>query len=109
MRVRQLLRRINADDRQVCFRVFANQIGRKDLAIGQRDFQLVRSMDNVTIRENKAVRRDNKTGAGTAAFLSTLSLFIRFMDADIDHRRADLIDRAGHCPRIAVQQLLVTK
>ena len=58
--------RINPQDRQVCFRVFAHQVGIRSATVAQRDLDLAGAVDNVAIGQEQTVRADDKPGTTAA-------------------------------------------
>ena len=68
------VRRVNADDRQVRVRVRADEMRIGPATVGERDFNPLRAMHDVAVRENKTVRRDDETRPAAAAFLGRVPL-----------------------------------
>ncbi len=55
------VRRVNAHDRQVRVRVSADEMRIRPATVGERDFNPLRAMHHVAVRENKTIRRDDET------------------------------------------------
>src|ERR1043166_2983611 len=106
MRVNQL-GRVDADDREVRFRVLANQSGAKCAAVSSGNFQSACAVNNVAVRENVAVGRDYEARPRAAGFRSALLPALSMMHANVYHGWANLLDDATNSPRVAVEQFAI--
>ena len=79
----------------------------EDAAIRQRNFHSARTVDDVAVGEDEAVRRNDKARARAARFRAGLPCGVGVVHADIHHRGTDLLDHAGDGSGIAVQQFVV--
>src|SRR5258706_16442311 len=105
MRVNQL-GSVDADDREVRFRVLANHSGRKCAAVRCGNFQSACTVNDVAVREHVPVGRDYKTRARTAGFRSALPSVVSMLHADVYDGWANLLDDATDGPRIGIERFL---
>src|SRR6266436_8361884 len=95
------LRRADADDREVRFRVLANQSGAKCTAVSSGNFQSACTVDDVAVRENVPVGRYYEARPRAAGFRSALLPALSMMHATVYHGWANLLDDATDSPRVA--------
>ena len=62
------VRRVDANDRQVGFRIVADQVRVRPAAIGEHHFNSVSPVNDVTVGENETVRGDDEPGTAPSAF-----------------------------------------
>lgn len=86
-------RGVDANHRQIRFRVFANHGGIEHQTVREPHFKFDPAVNDVAVRENEAVRRDDKTGAAASGF--GLGLAMGFVNANVHHRRTDGLDHTG--------------
>src|SRR6266481_8641216 len=106
MRVNQL-GSVDADDREVRFRVLANHGGPKCAAVSSSNFQSACAVNDMAVREHVPVGRDYKTRPRAAGFRSALPSVVGMMHADVYDGWANLLDDATDSPRIGVEQFLI--
>src|SRR5262245_57218160 len=105
MRVNQL-GSIDADNREIRFRILANQIGAKHAALRRGNLQPACPMDDVAVRENITVGRNHKARPGPAGFGSALTV-VSMVHADVYHRWANLSDDTRDGPRVVIEQFAI--
>ena len=96
------VRRINPENRQVRVRVCADEMRVRVPAIGQRDFNPVRAMNDVAVGQDEPVRRDDKSGAAATRLLPRASC-PGFSHVNLHHRRADRFRGGNNSIGIRVQ------
>ena len=100
------IRSVDADDRQVRLRVCTDDSRLRPPAIGQRTFNPVRAVDDVTVGEGKAIGRDDETRPAAAALAAAAS-GIAFAHINFHHRRADRFRRVDNGIGIRIQQYFI--
>ena len=101
------MRRIDAHDGEVRVRVVADKRCRESPSVCRRDFDLLRGVDDMAVRQDETIRRDDEARAAPARVLCWPTLTPTVAHANVDHSGPDSLDDAGHRPGIAVQQLIV--
>jgi hypothetical protein len=99
------VRRINAKDGEVRFRVFTDQMGIGTAAIVKVDLDFVRAMDDVTVGQHQSVRADDK--AGTTARTNFAAARDALVDFDVHDGMADLVGGMNHRLGIRVKQFAI--
>ena len=85
------------NDREVGVGIAADDIGAKRSAIGQRHREARRTMDDVAVREDEAVRGEDDTGPAAA------------LGVDLHDRRPNHVDRLNHRTRVRVEEIVVVR
>jgi hypothetical protein len=76
-------------------RIVSHEITTSLTTVGQRDRQLIRAMDDVTVREHETVGREDHTRATTTSALYA------------NDSRGDGLDCVNYGRRIRIEQLIV--
>jgi hypothetical protein len=87
--------RVDPENGKVGVRIVSHEITARLAAIGQRDRQLVRPMDDVTVGEHETVGREDHTRATTTSALYA------------NDSRGDGLDCVNDGRRIRIEQLIV--
>src|SRR6266478_2929156 len=106
MRVNQL-GSVDADDREVRFRVLANHSGPKCAAVSSGNFQSACAVNDMAVREHVAVGRDYEARPRAAGFRAALPSALSMMHADVYDGWANLLDDATDSPRVVVEQFAI--
>src|SRR5215510_6565741 len=94
------VRRVDPDYGQIGFGIVADQLRLASPTVEQRHLDLRRAVDDVVVGQQKAVGREDESGAAAAPPGAVRNL-------DVDHRRADLLGRPDDRLRIGVEQFSV--
>ena len=86
------LRRADTNDSKIAIRIVADQVRGKSPRVGERNVEFTRAMNDVAVRENEAIRGDDKARA--AAMTRTASRFI--LDANVNDRGRNLVHGGSH-------------
>src|ERR671937_2494744 len=105
---------MDSDNGEVRVGVISHQIGPEAAAIRQRHLDRTSLMHDVTVRQNEAIRCENKPRAAAAHLLRTpwiggLRPPQLVANIDIDHRWADLLGRTDDGTRIGVKELVIIR
>ena len=73
-------------------------------AIGQRDFNPVRAVDDVAVGEGEPVGREDESRPAAVPQCGTIALVTTLMHVNLYHRRADRLRRVDHGIGIRVKQ-----
>ena len=79
------VRRVDSNDRQIGLRISPDKPRRKNARVVQRYLKLARTVNDMAVRQDESISRDDEPGTATWAALTT-------QHADIHHRsvRPDL-------------------
>src|SRR4051794_5059495 len=93
-------RRVDADHREIRVRIIADELGRYNAGIVQRDLQPHRPTHHVAVREDKAIRRDKESAAGASVSADAFR-------SDIYHARRYSIHHARDRAAVAIEQFRI--
>src|SRR5436309_12413422 len=112
LRSRDEVGRIDPDYRQVGIRIVTDQVRLKPPAIREGHLDFGGLLHDMTVRQDKAIRREDKTGPiaahlTRAAWISRPTMSRLVVNFQIDDRRADLLRCGDYRLRIGIEKLLI--
>ena len=99
--------RVDAQDGEVRVRIIADQGRGEHPSVRQGDFDFVGRVDDVAVRENEAIRRDDKTRSAAARVRPLVSLAPGTPHANVHHGWLNFLDDARNGLGIGVEQFSV--
>ena len=99
--------RVDAHDSEVRVRVVAHKRCRKHPSVCQRDFDLVRGVYDMAVRQQETIGRDDKARAAATLLLCWPSLTFTLAHTNVNHSRFSPLDNSRHRQGIPVEQFIV--